>query len=205
MEKIQAEVEGLMEEILDEEAETGESNPLASRFVNILTRVQEDAAAQRIKEERNKLKGRLCDLLDQCPELKVDLGTVNTLEQMALRGEHYRGILGVRQLIAGEGALDERVERDGDLAHEALAARGIPDHEIEAHLDDFQGGLEAMIQPVADPRQLPPIQPMPAGMRGPAAPRINQQAAARAREQMMRDMLAAQARGHVIFNGGGAA
>lgn len=119
MEKVRDEVEGLIEEILDAEAESGNRDPMASRFVNILSKIQEDQQARIVQEQREVLKKRLCAMLDGSPELKVDEATLTQLESTVARAVPYRGILHVNQLLVGQNDLEEFLE-NAEEAQEAI-------------------------------------------------------------------------------------
>lgn len=107
MEKLNQEFEGLMEDVLDMEAEKGELDPLTTRFMNVMSGLQESMKEQKAKEERESLKKRLCAVLDASPLLKVDLRTLATLEELVKSGRPYGGELVAGQLVDGEDAVRE--------------------------------------------------------------------------------------------------
>lgn len=180
MEKVRDEVEGLIEEILDAEAESGNRDPMASRFVNILSKIQEDQQARVVQEQREVLKKRLCAMLDGSPELRVEEATLTQLESMVARGNGYRGVLHVDQLLAGRHALEEFVGN----AEEAQDAVGAMDDAPQAVAMPRDAWEAARIMAQQPPR--------------PGA-RLDARAAERARMDAMREMLAQQPRG-VMFN-----
>lgn len=125
----QVEVEDLMEEILDMEAEHGALDPLTSRFVSVLAKVQEESAIMVLKEARNKLKERFCAMLDGSPELHVAEGSLRQLENLVARKMAYQGTLDAEQLIGGGAELRmivddlaEQVEEQEDAEEEARQA-----------------------------------------------------------------------------------
>lgn len=179
MEKVRDEVEGLIEEILDAEAESGNRDPMASRFVNILSKIQEDQQARVVQEQREVLKKRLCAMLDGSPELKVEEATLTQLESMVARGNGYRGTLHVDQLIAGRHVLEEFVG-NAEEARELV-------------------GMDEAPQAVAMPRDAWEAARIMAQQPPRPGARLDARAAERARMDAMREMLAQQPRG-VMFN-----
>lgn len=116
MEKVRTEIEDLMEEILDQEAEKGELDSLTSRFSNVLMKMQEEQAELAAKEARDKVKQRLCAVLDASPDLRVNELNLVALEDLVRQGNPYRREIGADALIAGQQVLQERIQRQQQQA-----------------------------------------------------------------------------------------
>ena len=107
MSKTEKEIEVLVEQILDDETESGVQNPLSRQFLSVVSQLQEETKATREREKREGWGRRITHLLLNCPELTIREGTVASLEQMLKDGNPYGGEITLRTLFNGQDAAEE--------------------------------------------------------------------------------------------------